>query len=200
MDWLIHHLPAWESWQTKSPLFSPLLPVLLPVPLEGVSKNSVRGPAGQNSETLNIWMGPGYMVPHMMLTVGRLGGSRGRMSTVMPLGSTVLYSLFWCNCSLNQSTRHSRSITILIYSHLTIASSDLIWRWSSPTSSPYYSPYLSSPILYPHFNPPTLLFFYDKTPHPSIQLLLFHSSIWPRVIRRSQRHSGLPSTRPHAHR
>jgi hypothetical protein len=37
--------------------------------LTGVSKCSTRGPNDQFSEILNIWMGPGYMVPHLLLTV-----------------------------------------------------------------------------------------------------------------------------------
>mmetsp|Transcript_10914 Transcript_10914/g.10548 ORF Transcript_10914/g.10548 Transcript_10914/m.10548 type:complete len:292 (+) Transcript_10914:152-1027(+) len=37
--------------------------------LTGVSKCSTRGPNDQFSETLNIWMGPGYMVPHLLLTI-----------------------------------------------------------------------------------------------------------------------------------
>lgn len=36
----------------------------------GVSKNAVQGPKGFATRTLNVWMGPGFMVPHMMLTIG----------------------------------------------------------------------------------------------------------------------------------
>lgn len=39
-------------------------------PVLGVSKNSVKGPDDECSETLNIWMGPGFTVPHMLLTIG----------------------------------------------------------------------------------------------------------------------------------
>ena len=38
--------------------------------LTGVSKNTVNGPGGYFTKTLNVWMGPGFLVPHMMLTVG----------------------------------------------------------------------------------------------------------------------------------
>ena len=39
--------------------------------LTGVSKNAVTGASnGAFSRTLNIWMGPGYMLPHLLLTVG----------------------------------------------------------------------------------------------------------------------------------
>ena len=37
--------------------------------LAGVSKNLIQGPDGQISATVNIWVGPGYMVPHMLLTI-----------------------------------------------------------------------------------------------------------------------------------
>jgi hypothetical protein len=36
----------------------------------GVSKNALQGPKGFAARSLNIWMGPGFMVPHMMLTIG----------------------------------------------------------------------------------------------------------------------------------
>eukprot|EP01041_Mallomonas_annulata_P010898 gene10898-22749_t len=38
--------------------------------LTGVSKNSISGPDGQHTSTLNVWMGPGYVVPHLLLSIG----------------------------------------------------------------------------------------------------------------------------------
>ena len=36
--------------------------------LTGVSKNLILGPNGISSNVLNVWMGPGYMIPHLLVT------------------------------------------------------------------------------------------------------------------------------------
>ena len=53
--------------------------------LTGVSKNTVSGPGGYFTKSLNVWMGPGYLVPHMMLTVGEDPASHGGVSVVADL-------------------------------------------------------------------------------------------------------------------
>lgn len=60
--------------------------------LTGVSKNSVTGGGETFSRTLNVWMGPGYTVPHLLLTVG--GGASGLYvaADYVPRGPTPLGS------------------------------------------------------------------------------------------------------------
>lgn len=50
--------------------------------LTGVSKNTVNGPGGYFTKTLNVWMGPGFLVPHMMLTVGEDPAAHAGVSIV----------------------------------------------------------------------------------------------------------------------
>jgi hypothetical protein len=50
--------------------------------LTGVSKNSVNGPGGYFTKTLNVWMGPGLLVPHMMLTIGEDPAAHAGVSVV----------------------------------------------------------------------------------------------------------------------
>mmetsp|Transcript_28260 Transcript_28260/g.28546 ORF Transcript_28260/g.28546 Transcript_28260/m.28546 type:complete len:280 (-) Transcript_28260:72-911(-) len=64
--------------------------------LTGVSKNTISGPGGYTSSSLNVWMGPGLMVPHMLLTVGE--EQEGSFITAdyvargaVPLGSDSTY-------------------------------------------------------------------------------------------------------------
>ena len=67
--------------------------------LTGVSKNGVSGPNGYFSRTLNIWMGPGFLVPHLLLTVGSDPAKHTGMSVTadfvprgpFPLGSDQSY-------------------------------------------------------------------------------------------------------------
>jgi len=67
--------------------------------LTGVSKNGVTGPNGYFSRTLNIWMGPGFLVPHLLLTVGADPAKHTGMSVIadyvprgpFPLGSDQTY-------------------------------------------------------------------------------------------------------------
>lgn len=41
--------------------------------LTGVSKNTLKGPEGLESVTLNCWMAPAYSIPHMLLTMSCAG-------------------------------------------------------------------------------------------------------------------------------
>ena len=67
--------------------------------MTGVSKNGVTGPNGYFSRTLNIWMGPGFLVPHLLLTMGGDPAKHTGMSVIadfvprgpFPLGSDQSY-------------------------------------------------------------------------------------------------------------
>ena len=50
--------------------------------LTGVSNNTFDGPGGYFTKTLNVWMGPGFLVPHMMLTIGEDPAAHAGVSIV----------------------------------------------------------------------------------------------------------------------